>query len=114
MTSEGEDALVQLTKCLEFCQGLASKGQHFNLTLGTSIPISLETNKSQTARLEEKKRKSPSILKRNLKRKEELIRKKCSETAKEASEEEGSLQVKLFNGEGREVLRSALSLFQQI
>ena len=52
MTSWGEDALVQLTKCLEFCQGLASKGQHFNLnlTLGTSIPISLETNKSQPAR----------------------------------------------------------------
>ena len=80
MTSGSENALEQLSKCLEFCQALASKRQHFhlNLTLGTSITISLveETKK---------KKKSPSTLKRNLKRKEEFLRKKGSET-KDATE----------------------------
>ena len=101
MTTGGEDALEQLTKCLDFCQALASKGHHFNLnlTLGNSITISLETKESQPTRLEEKKRKSRSTLKRNLKRKEEFLRKKCSETTvtKEQSEEETSLQKKSFD-----------------
>ena len=98
MTSGGEDALQQLCKCLEFCQALASKGQHFtlNLTLGTSLTVSLVTRENQPSRLVEKKRKSPSTLRRNLKRKEEFTRKKCSETMREPSEEETSLQEKSF------------------
>ena len=92
MTSGSENALEQLSKCLEFCQALASKGQHFhlNLTLGTSITISLETRENQPPRLVEetkKKKKSPSTLKRNLKRKEEFLKKKGSET-KDATEKE--------------------------
>ena len=102
MTPEGENALQQLSKCLDFCQALASKGQHFNLnlTLGTAITISLETRENQPSRLMEKmekKKKSPSTLKRNLKRKEEFQKKKCSENTKESSEKEAPPQKKSFD-----------------
>ena len=102
MTSEGENAPQQLTKCLDFCQALASKGQHFklNLTLGTSITISLETKENQPSRIMEKmdkKKKSPSTLKRNQKRKEEFVKKKCSDKTKEQSEKEFPPQKKSFD-----------------
>ena len=80
MTSGGGNALEQLSKCLDFCQALASKGQHFtlNLTLGTSVTFTLETREKQPSKLMEKvekKKKSPSTLRRNLKRKEDFSEK---------------------------------------
>ena len=65
---------------LEFCQGLASKGQAFNLSLtntGSSFTFSLDTRGGTTSVVPRKKKKSsPSTLRRNQKRKEECLKRK--------------------------------------
>ena len=55
MTAVGETDSSLATQCLDFCQALAHQGKDFKLT---------------------KKRKSPSTLKRNAKRREEFLSKK--------------------------------------
>ena len=61
------------TKCLEFCQALASQRSTFNfsLTLGTSFSFSLATQEKEApATTSTRKKLSPSTQRRNLKRKE--------------------------------------------
>ena len=87
----GSDNAAMLTQCLEFCQALESKGQQFSFSfsLGTSFNFSLKRWENQPIKLVEKrKKKSPSTIKRNMKRKEEYMRKKAE------TEEESSLQKK--------------------
>ena len=89
-----------LTQCLDFCHALENKGRqfNFNLTLDTGFTFSLDTRgeQNQPKIRKEKKRKSPSTLKRDLRRKEEFQRKKCSDTPKEAPEVETALPAKSF------------------
>ena len=89
-----------LTQCLDFCQALENRGRqfNFNLTLETGFTFSLDTRgeHNQPKIHKEKKRKSPSTLKRDLRRKEEFQRKKGSDTPKEAPEVETVLQAKSF------------------
>ena len=91
--SESDSALAQ--KFLEFCQELTSKGKSFNLslTIGSDFSFSLDTREKNTStQVAWKKKLSPSTLRRNLKRKEEFLKKKHSESKKSETEEDSSSQ----------------------
>ena len=81
------DEFVMANKCLELCQALASHGQKFSfsLNIGSNFSFSLDTREKPTSRdtskvdtLQKgmKKKLSPSQVRRNLKRKEDYLRKK--------------------------------------
>ena len=74
--SEANSSLI--SKCMDFCQALASKGQefHFSLAMGPSFTFSLDTRGKATMGPEGKKKKSPSTMRRNARRREEFIAKK--------------------------------------
>ena len=65
------------SKCMVFCQALASQGQAFNfsLTVGPDFSFSLDT-RSKAASPGMKKKASPSTLRRNAKRREEYLQQK--------------------------------------
>ena len=64
------------SKCMDFCQALASQGQVFNfsLSVGPTFSFSLDTTRSKAPRT--KKKPSPSTLRRNARRREEFKAKK--------------------------------------
>ena len=67
------------TQCLDFCQALVGQGKvfKFSITIGSSFTFSLDTKEGKaTLPTLTKKRKSPSTLKRNAKRREEFLSKK--------------------------------------
>ena len=59
-----------LSKCLDFCQALASHGQAFNISIsiGPSFSFSMDTRSKEMKGPLAKKRTSPSTLWRNAKR----------------------------------------------
>ena len=63
---------------MHVCQALASKGQefHFSLAMGPSFTFSLDTRGKAAMGPERKKKKSPSTMRRNARRREEFIAKK--------------------------------------
>ena len=65
------------SKCMVFCQALASQDQAFNLSMsiGSDFSFSLDT-RSKAASPEMKKKASPSTLRRNAKRREEYLQQK--------------------------------------
>jgi hypothetical protein len=74
-------------KCLEFCQALATHGQKFSfsLNIGSNFSFSLDTRelltsldaiRMTTIQKGMKKKLSPSQVRRNLKRKEDFLKKK--------------------------------------
>ena len=67
-----------ISKCMDFCQALASKGQGFcfSLAMGPSFTFSLDTRGMATMGPEVKKKKSPSTMRRNATRREEFFAKK--------------------------------------
>ena len=67
-----------LSKCLDFCQALASQGHAFNFSvaIGPSFTFSLDTRSKAASQAITKKKPSPSTLQRNAKRREEFIAKK--------------------------------------
>ena len=67
-----------LSKCLDFCQALASQGHAFNFSvaIGPSFTFSLDTRSKAASQAVTKKKPSPSTLQRNAKRREEFIAKK--------------------------------------
>ena len=91
MTAILSEDTAMLSKCLEFCQVLVSKGQKFSFSLTTSstFSFSLDTRKESTTlepskvnNLQEKvfkKKLSPSQVRRNIKRKEDFLKRKFSE-----------------------------------
>ena len=76
-----------LSKCLEFSQTLRSQGPSFKLSIKLgNFSFSLDSKETTPKEVDKKKKKlSPSQIKRNLKRKEEFLKKK-SNPLKETSE----------------------------
>ena len=67
-----------LSKCLDFCQALASQGQAFNISIsiGPSFSFSMDTRSKEMKGPLVKKRTSPSTLRRNARRRAEFLDKK--------------------------------------
>ena len=91
MTMSGEHSSLA-TQCLAFCQALASQGKafHISLTIGSDFCFSLDTRektppakpktppvkeRTTSAKGEDRKKKSPSTLRRNAERREEFLKK---------------------------------------
>ena len=81
--SEGDSALA--IKCMDFCHALTSQGLafSFSLSLVSNFSFSLDTRKM--ALDTPKKRKSPSTIRRNARRREEFRLKKQNPAAPESS-----------------------------
>ena len=86
-----------VNKCLEFCQTLVSQQQHFSfsLTVGSSFSFSLD-NRKESTNLETRKvtslkkqmprkKLSPSQVRRNLKRKQDFLKRKSEHSERESS-----------------------------
>ena len=76
MTAVSESDSSLATQCLDFCQALARQGKDFKLsiTIGSTFTFSLDTKEGKaTLPTRMQKRKSPSTLKRNAKRREEFL-----------------------------------------
>ena len=75
-SASGEDSLA--SKCMAFCQALASQGQVFNfsLSLGPDFTFSLDTRSKGVKSQVIKKKASPSTLRRNARRRVEFMAKK--------------------------------------
>ena len=67
-----------VSKCMEFCQALASQGQtfQFSLTMGHTFSFSLDTTGKELMSSGFKKKMSPSTQRRNSRRREEFLKKK--------------------------------------
>ena len=74
----GEDSTSLASKCMAFCQTLASQGQVFNfsLSIGPDFSFSLDTRSKAVKTQGTKKRSSPSTLRRNARRRAEFNAKK--------------------------------------
>ena len=72
-----EDNSAILSQCLDFCQTLAGKSLNFSftLTLGNNFSFSLDTSEKK-ALAPKAKKKSPSTLRRDARRRNEFVRKK--------------------------------------
>ena len=86
-----EESLV--SQCLDFCQMLAGKSMpfSFSLNVGTHFSFSVDTRGIEAVPSPRKKKKTPSQLRRNARRKEEFLRKKLvspAEKSLEVSEQE--------------------------
>ena len=75
-----EEHAALVSQCLDFCQTLATKSLtfSFNLTLGDSFSFSLDTNgkESLAPKAKEKKKKTPSTLRRDARRRAQFLKKK--------------------------------------
>ena len=82
-----------LSKCLDFCQALASQGQHFNfsISIGSDFSFSLDTRSKATTSQGAKKMPSPSTLRRNARRREEFIAKKQHESSTRTSSDNSAV-----------------------
>ena len=74
----GEDSSSLASKCMAFCQALASQGQvfTFSLSTGPNFSFSLDTRSKAVKAQGDKKKASPSTLRRNAKRRAEFLAKK--------------------------------------
>ena len=83
-----EDNSALLSQCLDFCQILASKSLafSFNLTTRDGFSFSLDTNGNDSvASKGKKKKKTPSTLKRDARRRDEFLKKKLEVSTGDAS-----------------------------
>ena len=80
MAETGEvDLSLAYSKCMEFCQALATQGKafHFSLNMGTNFSFSLDTrSKALAPQPVLRKKESPSTRRRNAKRRMEFLNKK--------------------------------------
>ena len=87
-------------KCLDIYQALTSKGcvLTFSLNIGSNFSFSLDTRVSSTSTEMVKKKLSPSAKRRNVRRKEEFIKRKSEALKKSENnlEVETSSQVETF------------------
>ena len=77
MTAMSDVNLPLVSKCMDFCQALASQGQtfHFSLNMGPTFSFSLDT-RGKAMKSPVKKKESPSTQRRNARRREEFLSKK--------------------------------------
>ena len=77
MAAVSEEDAKLASKCLEFCQTLADKSLtfSFSLTIGSSFSFSVDTREKEVL-VPQKKKKTPSTLRRDARRREELLKKK--------------------------------------
>ena len=78
MATAGEADCSLASKCMDFCQALASQGLpfHFSLNMGPDFTFSLDTRGKAEAVPVVKKKVSPSTQRRNARRREEFLLKK--------------------------------------
>ena len=97
MTAVIENSSSLATQCLEFCQALERQGKDFKLsiTIGSTFTFSLDTKEGK-ATLPARKRKSPSTLKRNAKRREEFLTKKSTSASPVSGLESNQKQCEAF------------------
>ena len=78
MTSEGDNDTSLASKCMAFCQALASQGQAFNfsLSVGANFTFSLDTRSKAMVSPGTEMKLSPSTQRRNARRREEFLKKK--------------------------------------
>ena len=83
MPLSGEHAKLS-SQCLEFCQTLADKSLtfSFSLTIGSSFSFSVDTRGKEVL-APKRKKKTPSTLRRDARRREELLKKKLNASAAE-------------------------------
>ena len=84
-SASGEESPLA-NKCFDFCKALASQGMafSFSLTLGSNFSFSLDTREMAPHSVNEDKawkKKSPSTIRRNARRREEFLQKKQSPAA---------------------------------
>ena len=84
-SASGEESPLA-NKCFDFCKALASQGMafSFSLTLGSNFSFSLDTREMAPHSVTQDKawkKKSPSTIRRNTRRREEFLRKKQSPAA---------------------------------
>ena len=82
MTAVGESDPNLASKCLDFCQALSSQGVAFNfsLSIGSTFSFSLDT-RGKAPMSSGTKKKSPSTLRRNARRRKEFLEKKQNPVA---------------------------------
>ena len=88
MTGVGETDSSLATQCLALCQSLTSQGMVFNfsLAIGSTFSFSLDTKSKEALPSKAKKKVSPSTRKRNMRRREEFLKKKSISSEAEKSE----------------------------
>ena len=81
-----EESLV--SQCLDFCQMLAGKSMpfSFSLNVGTHFSFSVDTRGKEALPSPMKKKKTPSTLRRNARRREEFLKKKLAFAAEKSVE----------------------------
>ena len=84
-----EDDAKLASQCLEFCQTLADKSLtfSFSLTIGSSFSFSVDT-RGKEALAPKRKKKTPSTLRRDARRREELMKKKFDASIEISSQSE--------------------------
>ena len=93
VVNESDSSLTN--KCLELCHALAGQGKDFkfSLTIGSTFTFSLESREGKETPPTRKK-KSPSTLRRNAKRREDFLKKKpTSESASATGLESNQLML---------------------
>ena len=82
-----EDKSALVSQCLDFCQTLATKSLTFSftLTLGDSFSFSVDTSGKEALVSKAKKKKTPSTLRRNARRRAEFLKKKLEDSTGDAS-----------------------------
>ena len=90
MTAVDEVNSSLASKCMDFCQALASQGQAFNfsIVIGPNFSFSLDTRSKAMLESGTKKRASPSTLRRNAKRREEFAKKKQNSSVRTTTEDD--------------------------
>ena len=78
MATAGEADCSLASKCMDFCQALASQGLpfHFSLNMGPNFTFSLDTRSKTEVVPVKKKKVSPSTQRSNARRREEFLLKK--------------------------------------
>ena len=88
MTATPKDVSLA-TQFLDFCPMLAGKSLFFSfsLTVGNNFSFSVESRGKAALSSPTKKKKTPSTVRRNAKRREEFLRKKLAPTAEKSEQE---------------------------
>ena len=83
MTAVGDVDTYLASKCMDFCQALASQGEAFNfsLSIGSNFSFSLDTRSKEMKKGTRTKKPSPSTLRRNAKRRQDFLEKKQNSSA---------------------------------